>query len=108
MIHSKTCYLNLLWKKKFKQGLPIVDFRKDKIVINLIKEAINQNDFKTNNIWDGQKIIADFNNINIRSKKINKISNLIRAYLMNKGFEKRKEKVIKANKKCEENFNKLN
>jgi len=27
-------------EKKFKQGLPIVDFRKDKIAINLIKEAI--------------------------------------------------------------------
>ena len=95
-------------EKKFKQGLPIVDFRKDKIAINLIKEAINQDDFKTSNIWNSQKIIADFNNINIRSKKINKILNLIRTYLMNKGFEKRKEKIINTYKKCEESFNKLN
>ena len=95
-------------EKKFKQGLPIIDFKKDKIALNLIKEAINQDDFKTSNIWNSQKIIADFNNINIRSKKINKILNLIRTYLMNKGFEKRKEKIINTYKKCEESFNKLN
>ena len=53
-------------KEKSKQGLPLVDFRKDKISLNLVNEAINQDDFKTSKIWDSKKIISDFNNINIK------------------------------------------
>tara|TARA_B100001123_G_C15273369_1_gene1011161 strand:- start:17 stop:1915 length:1899 start_codon:yes stop_codon:yes gene_type:complete len=94
--------------KNFKQGLPIVDFRKDDIALNLINETINQSDFKTSNIWDSQKIIFDFNNVNNRAKKINQILNIVRIYLMNKGFKEKKEKAQNTNKIFKESFNKLN
>ena len=95
-------------EKKFKQGLPIVDFKKEKIALNLVKEVINQDDFMTNNIWDSKQIISDFNDTDLRAKKINNILKIVRIYLMNKGFQQRKEKVLNVDKKCEESFNKLN
>tara|TARA_Y100000590_G_C15715139_1_gene1011618 strand:+ start:816 stop:2708 length:1893 start_codon:yes stop_codon:yes gene_type:complete len=91
-----------------KQGLPIVNFRKKNISNHLINETINQVDFKTSDKWDSKKIIADYNDNDLRPKKINKILHIIRIYLMNKGFNDRKENLNNLKKTNKENFNRLN
>ena len=91
-----------------KQGLPIVNFRKKNISNHLINETINQVEFKTSDKWDSKKIIADYNDNDLRPKKINKILHIIRIYLMNKGFNDRKENLNNLKKTNKENFNRLN
>ena len=94
--------------KKFKQGLPIVEYRKDEIAYDLVKNSIIQEDFKTSDLWDSQKIISDFNSKENRSKKIHKILNIVKIYLMHKGFKERKEKFKNLKNNCKVNYNKLN
>ena len=95
-------------EKKFKQGLPMVQFRSNNKILNLIHEVLTQNDFLKSHIWNSKKIVSDFNDVETRSKKINKIWQIVGTYLMTKGFLQRKEKVIIANQKVNENFNRLN
>ena len=94
--------------KKFKQGLPIVEYRKDKIAHDLVKNSIIQEDFKTSDLWDSQKIIFDFNSKENRPTKINKILNIVKIYLMHKGFKERKDKFKNLKNNCRVNYNKLN
>ena len=50
-----------IYKQEFKQGLSQhkFDFKKQKYNF-FIKEIINQKNFVTNKMWDGKKIIKDF------------------------------------------------
>ena len=63
--------------------------------------------FLESNIWNGKKIVTDFNNTEIRSKKISQIWRIARTHLMTKGFIQKKEG-LKINNNIEESFNKLN
>ena len=94
-------------EKKIKQGLPVVNFKKNNQNLNFINEIINQNDFLESNIWNGKKIVTDFNDTEIRSKKISQIWRIARTHLMTKGFIQKKEG-LKINNNIEESFNKLN
>ena len=94
-------------EKKIKQGLPVVDFQRSNQNINFINEVINQNDFLESNIWDGKKIVTDFNNTEIRSKKLSQMWKIVRTHLMTKGFIQKKER-LKINNNIKESFNKLN
>ena len=95
-------------EKKIKQGLPVVDFKQNDIALSLINEVLIQKDFLESNIWNSKRIVADFNNVEIRSKQISQIWRIVRTHLMTKGFLQRKEKVTIAHQKIEENFNRLN
>ena len=88
--------------------MPVIKFRKPEFAYNLIRDTINENDFKNNNIWDSKKIISDFNNEEIRKEKMNKILMVVRTFLMHKGFENRKNKLNKQKNESKISFNKLN
>ncbi|PPR48005.1 MAG: Asparagine synthetase [glutamine-hydrolyzing] 1 [Alphaproteobacteria bacterium MarineAlpha5_Bin9] len=76
---------------KSKQGLPLKNFEINEINLKFIQEIINQNDFKINSLWDGKKILNDFNNNEKRINKIQQIWSIIQHHLLIAGFEKRKK-----------------
>ena len=104
----KDMLIKSVLENKSTQGLPVVDFKKNNKTFNFINEVLIQSDFLESNTWNSKKIVEDFNNTEIRSKKISQIWRIVRTYLMTKGFLQRKEKLTINNQKVDENFNRLN
>ena len=94
-------------EKKFKQGLPLVNFKSNNKALDLINKTLTQSDFLENNIWDSKKIVSDFSNIETRSKKFGKIWQIVGSYFLTKGFVKRKADLKLFNQKAEVSFNRL-
>ena len=89
---------------KFKQGLPSSEIKINAKSLKIIQKIIHEKDFQNNSIWNGKKILNDFN-----SKKnienISEIWKLVRIHLMDSGFKNRKKNLNKKNLNQKERYN---
>ncbi len=92
-----------MYTQQFKQGLTIQNVDYDENIINLISEIINEDEFKTNNVFNFKNINDDF----INKKNLDKIWLLCKYFLMIKGF-KNKYDSINIDLKAKEKINLLN
>jgi len=90
-----------------KQGLESTRINIDKQIKKVIQEAINEENFKNSNIWDGSKAIKDFNNSKSNQETVNEIWHLTRIYLLDRGYKERKERAASSKLISSENFNLL-
>ena len=75
-----------------------------------MEEEFNQKKFKEESIWDGKKILSDFNSLKSKNDQPtkNKIWRIFCLYSLKKGFENTKKESSQKNLKKQLGFNLLN
>ena len=93
-----------------KQGLKIAKYKENNEDIKLMEEEFNQKKFKEESIWDGKKILSDFNSLKSKNDQPtkNKIWRIFCLYSLKKGFENIKKESSQKNLKKQLGFNLLN
>jgi len=100
---------NTINKKSFKQGLPPIKISQDKEFIDYLKTGINEKLFKESNIWNGKKILQDFNSLTYykNNPTINKIWKIFTRFLLKKGLDEIKNYSMQNETTKEQRFNLL-
>ena len=77
--------------------------------IKLMQEELNQKQFKEETVWDGKKILSDFDSIKSKNDHPikNKIWRIFCLYSLKKGFENIKTESLNINLKKQLGFNLL-
>tara|TARA_B100000029_G_C17598346_1_gene964947 strand:- start:1487 stop:3403 length:1917 start_codon:yes stop_codon:yes gene_type:complete len=93
-----------------KQGLKIAKYKENNEDTKLMEEEFNQKKFKEESIWDGKKILSDFNSIKSKNDQLtkNKIWRIFCLYSLKKGFENIKKESSQKDLKKQLGFNLLN
>ena len=91
-----------------KQGLNSEQINSNVQIDRLITDSINNEDFKNHSVWNGKKIIKDFNNNEKKISCVGDIWQITKLYLQEKGFKEKSENVNFTHNKIEEQFNLLN
>ena len=92
-----------------KQGLKIAKYKENNEDIKLMQEELNQKQFKEETVWDGKRILSDFDSIKSKNDHPikNKIWRIFCLYSLKKGFENIKTESLNINLKKQLGFNLL-